>query len=392
MNSKLNLHQMNLYDIAWILLSTLILYQFSQLRFINSFQYFDEIITVFLFALAVLHSKENQRISQDEKIYYITMIIIVIIGFVGNLYSKIPRSLYAISVDLIASLRMLITLWATRVLFNSKKAYNVIISQIKIFVCVAFFFMVVNLVSDANLGMKYDVRFGLNSFQFIFPHPTVLVSSMCNFLALLTFDGVKKNMKYILIVLLLIISSFRSKGIGLVLMYIYVLLFMNKQQFKLNRIIPLIPIAIYTVWDNISIYFMNGTSARLLLHLQAINVANNYFPVGAGYSAYETYGAIVDYSSIYLQNGFNSVYGLSQEMNSFAIDAFWPAILGQFGRLGVIVFIYGLYKIYRATSKNVDFNNSFPLEKSFSDILRLAALLNILFFIPFLFHMLLQWE
>ena len=48
----------------------------------------------------------------------------------------------------------------------------------------------------------------------------------------------------------------------------------------------------------------------------------------------------------------NTIWGLSPDSYNFVADAFWPMVLAQFGIIGLLVFVYIIFKIYMNIQQN----------------------------------------
>ena len=76
-----------------------------------------------------------------------------------------------------------------------------------------------------------------------------------------------------------------------------------------------------------------------------------YWPIGTGWGAYGTDMAARYYSPLYTELGFEQAYGLSPNNYIYAHDNYWPAIMGEFGIIGVIIelmIFFCIYKILKA--------------------------------------------
>jgi hypothetical protein len=91
-------------------------------------------------------------------------------------------------------------------------------------------------------------------------------------------------------------------------------------------------------------------NARMVLTAGSFDVANDHFPLGAGFARYGSHMASVHYSPEYTERHFARVWGLGmEENNSFALtDTIWPEILGETGYPGAIAFAGGLVLVYRS--------------------------------------------
>lgn len=53
-----------------------------------------------------------------------------------------------------------------------------------------------------------------------------------------------------------------------------------------------------------------------------------------------------NYSRLYYQYGFNSLFGMNTKDGSFLSDTFWPMAIGQFGWIGSILYILIYVRIF----------------------------------------------
>lgn len=111
--------------------------------------------------------------------------------------------------------------------------------------------------------------------------------------------------------------------------------------------------------------YVNG-NPRLLLYATSVEVARDYFPLGAGLGRYGSPMSRVDFSPLYAQYGLNRIWGLTPDYDAYITDTFWPQILGEiglFGLIGFAVFIVALgWSLWRATRTLTDsFSHAFAL-------------------------------
>jgi len=85
------------------------------------------------------------------------------------------------------------------------------------------------------------------------------------------------------------------------------------------------------------------TVARSALYLVSIEIARDYFPLGAGFGRYGSWIAREHYSGLYHEYGLSNVYGLQEgdggAESQFACDAQWPMVLGESGVLGFLCYL-----------------------------------------------------
>jgi hypothetical protein len=80
--------------------------------------------------------------------------------------------------------------------------------------------------------------------------------------------------------------------------------------------------------------------ARVLLYEKSVQIAADYFPLGAGLGRYGSWLSRVHYSPLYREYGLSGVWGLRPDMNHFINDAFWPMVLGETGVFGLALYVW----------------------------------------------------
>lgn len=114
-------------------------------------------------------------------------------------------------------------------------------------------------------------------------------------------------------------------------------------------------------WEKIDYYFISGgnvddffnedsipTFARAALYATCVLVFLDHPIFGSGYASFASYSSSSDlnYSNLYQEYGLDKIWGLSEDFGSFIADTFYPE-LTQFGLIGIILFIYAAYWLYR---------------------------------------------
>jgi hypothetical protein len=118
------------------------------------------------------------------------------------------------------------------------------------------------------------------------------------------------------------------------------------------------PIMLVLSWQEIaaqvdalqtSYFTVDSEEARTVLTLGAVTLSLQYFPLGAGFGRFGSRTAAVEYSPEYVHLGYQNVYGLGPgpTAGAFLTDTSWPAILGETGVIGTILFAVGLIAMLR---------------------------------------------
>lgn len=74
----------------------------------------------------------------------------------------------------------------------------------------------------------------------------------------------------------------------------------------------------------IQTYLMNVNVPRYLFFYYGGKTANTCFLLGSGFATFGSDQAARNYSRLYYQYGFNSLFGMNTKDGSFLSDTFWP--------------------------------------------------------------------
>lgn len=194
-------------------------------------------------------------------------------------------------------------------------------------------------------------------------HPTYcgnIIFISCLFLIYCNLDEEgqlpRKILYTILFFLTLGLLCGRSKYFGL---YVFILFFLliykpgMMSRFNFKHFITIgvtLALVVVVAWSKFEFYFLTGGAetfdpeviesfARPVMYATAGLVILEFVPFGSGLASLGSYASEQWYSDLYYYYGINNVYGLSPQESGFICDAFY-ATLGQFGVVGVILFIW----------------------------------------------------
>ncbi|MBE6817022.1 MAG: hypothetical protein E7520_04895 [Ruminococcaceae bacterium] len=189
---------------------------------------------------------------------------------------------------------------------------------------------------------KYDFRYFTESLQLFFFHPTYLAafSILMISVLILNLKYDKSNMVFIVMMSFVTLTTLRTKAIAaiLIIFLIYFAFVKYNLPFKGLIIIGAIGAALYLGLDQIELYFTESAGRyapiRLKMMRDGIGIANDHFPLGAGFG---TYGTTVAYdygSSFYYNLGYMGGHYKDQPVG----DVFWPGIFAEAGWIGTVFF------------------------------------------------------
>lgn len=198
------------------------------------------------------------------------------------------------------------------------------------------------------------MRYGIKSFQFIYVHPSHLVTMALACLMIVASRKKRAWKLFVVFAVVLIASSLRSRWVALA--FIIAVFFLVGEQ-RLKKSVGLVVAAaalcaMVLGASQMEVYYGSSSpSARNHLAQAALDIFWRGFPFGTGFGTYGTGVTKSDYSELYMQYGFDEVPGLSPNFSSYLTDTFWPAIMAQFGFFGLLVWLLLLgfigCKIYR---------------------------------------------
>ena len=344
----------NKKDLKYILFITILymfIFQNIIQEYISIFEYFDELFSIMFIPLFILFSNKSEINKSDFKIV-VLLYLLTTVGIVSNLLYRY-QSMEAVLKDILIVNKFIFSIYASKLLFKNFKLekYNTKINRhCKIVIIIFSILAVLDYILDIFNTTQYG-RYGLNSTYLFYTHPTYMVA-VCIFILsiyILTARENKFNI-YIFLDLILIIASLRSKAFGFVVMFIclyYYIIYRNKT-IRISKLFLFSMIILFFTFDKISYYYLeNDSFARTALFKTSLKIAKDYLPLGTGFATFGSYYSGFYYSPIYSLYKINNIYGIRPNFYSFIADSFWPMILGQFGIIGIILFIRILIIIFK---------------------------------------------
>lgn len=349
-----NLPQAKVKEIVLFLLFLLLAFEnVLQDKISLSFSYLDEGSAVFLavwaVASAIFHHKKGRQLNRSDAICLVSLAILCIVGFTGNVLRDIQVYQEATIIDFFTCIKFAIAFISSKIILNDKEMLcllDMCVGFAKVAVIILLLVAVAN--QFMNLGFSLSSRFGIGAFQFLFGHPSNFAATIVGFVALLLLDP-KKNAVYIICAFLLLALTTRIKAIGLVLVLsIALLIFPGKERIPKSFVVMAGLAVLAIAYEQIGLYYLNDGTARSVLLSKSFEVANMFFPTGAGFASYGSNITRDFYPAFYYYLGFDHVHGLTPLNSNYLVDSFWPIIIGQFGWLGLILFLTFVVSFFRS--------------------------------------------
>lgn len=335
-------HDMTCIELLALIAFNLLLFQPIIEIILPPFSYYDEILAVSsLLSLFFSMAMRKSRFTREMKIALCLLFAIVVIGLFGNFLSGIVSDTFFILVDILACSKFFIIYFALKsILGNTSYFVSYMARESKVLLVLMLACLAINQFVD--IGMTYEMRYGLKAFQFVFIHPTHMVTLSLACMAFIYSDASNGWKKYIGIALILMAMSLRSRWVALALVIVLIIIFVRKGSTRA----PFVVIGVGSVsaflvgQAQMSVYYGSASeSARGHLMTTALSVFQNFFPLGAGFASFGSGVTKTIYSPLYYQYGLQNVYGLAPNNPSYLTDTFWPVVLAQFGFLGLIIWL-----------------------------------------------------
>jgi hypothetical protein len=318
----------------------------------------DEIIIILCSIIFLTFSIIQGRILIRKKID-ILIFLFFLVGIISSLIADVPP--YILTSQCLLYLKGFVFYFILANVPSSEKILKKYINFFGWFVFVIFGLGLVDMANpelfrslffeDVNIGY----RFGIPSVQSIFIHPGIFgwfmaFAGLYFFAFFLTF----KKLRYLWITLLLTMGSLlsmRRKPVGgFLLGVVFAGTVQSPARRKRYLVFLLCLLTLLTVfsWSKfVNVYQWTQEEyfgdpmqvARVVLHVKSVEIAGDYFPLGAGFGRYGSWMSRVHYSPLYEEYQMADIWGLSPDRPNFINDTFWPMVLGETGIFGLILYL-----------------------------------------------------
>lgn len=356
---------MNIYRInknSIILIVVILLFLFSTVveDYIHIFSYYDEVIAI-VGLVALFFSR---RYDKDEQKILLAGMMLVVFSLLSNLIFKYQKIGVAI-LDAFLNVKFWLALFfgmGSSKYFRIERHRKLVSTLVKKIVIL----FVILFALDNLFGIFTPImREGLRSTHLFYWQPTYLVAyCVWMIMILISLDNRKRTLKYLFLLLLLMCTTYRSKAIAAVALFvaIYYLAFIRKKRVTTKTFLIFLPAVILIGWEQIYWYFFSPIrldSARNVLTIVAFKIAREKFPFGSGFGTFASRLSGIYYSPLYDLYGISSVNGLNRADYGYISDSFWPMIIGQCGFIGLTLFIIMLSILYKKICSLRSYNKDY---------------------------------
>jgi len=342
------------FDIILIVLSIIMFFVGILKEYLwESIGYIDDLAVVLLVTIFIFRMALTKKTKFDFwiSLIFFNSILLIVIGTIGNYISNYQTNIMAQLVDILSWQKFFLVFFIMYTIleehYKVEKYYKVIIKLSKIFIISGI--VVYLMMLSGILDISTSIRYGITSLT-LGGHPSYACAFFSLILSILLYD-MKKNKIWIILSALLIVLTFRAKGIGFVAL-IFLLKIMSKRKIDFKKLLIVSLVVMFIVRDQIAFYFLNPSASRAVALITAFNIANAFFPIGSGFATFGTVPSITSYSKAYEIYGLSQRWGFSKVNGTFVGDGGWATIIGQFGYIGIILCVLNLIYIYKIIKRD----------------------------------------
>lgn len=318
------------------------------------FKYTDEFYAFLFFPVFLFKiMKDNFLIKEDFKL--IGMIIfMLILGIIPNLIYNYQTVPYVV-MDIILFLKFFFAIGLSKYLFNYdtfEESNNAKLKKhIRFIILILFISTILNYMF--HLWPSSNIRFSIMTNQIFFGHPTKLAAILFFLLTLYNIIKKGKTDVFNFLIYIMIFTTLRMKALLSLVICLFVIYYVNKKQNKINiKKLGILGVIICLLGLNtFKFYFLSDGFARAELLRTSFIIAHDYFPFGTGFGTFGSWPSGVSYSPIYLKYGLNEIWGITPYNYLAIADSFWPTVLGQFGYIGMLLYILIIIKLFNNIQK-----------------------------------------
>lgn len=360
MENKKNMLRMRTF---FILIVYIFVFQEVLQRKIPPLRYFDELFALSAVAIFLIKMKRKSEYGRYYTIEKIGVFFIVIIGSISSLISQY-QSLLVSLLDMFLVLKFFLSVYVGYSVFSDILFEKDAKRLIRINVCViATVFICLSVIDYVFKIYETSERYGIRSLKLFYSHQTALVAICVFLIALYVLTTEEKaKVKYVVMYVVMCVLTLRSKafGISIIIMLLWFYL-IRRHVTKINILYVVASlVVVYLFTKNQIDYYYSADAgddiARKVLTEYAIRIANDFFPLGAGFGTYGSFQSGEHYSKLYYLYKMNHVWGLTPNGHWFISDTFWPMIIGQFGWFGMVAYVLVLVSLFLKIQKLLRLN------------------------------------
>lgn len=315
------------------------LFMLNDLFNINSLGYADEITGILSFVgiiiTILLAISKKIKLNTNIVVIILSLLAIELIGFAGNIFNGLNINLTTIVTEAFIFVKQylfFIFIFISLTPRFAKEIFYCLTFISKLMILVLCFLAIIDAIFDIGLSIS-------GTFIFISNFSGTVSFWVLIFINIVLFSDAKHKLIFAImsaIIIILTKSGLGILGVGLIaIIYIFMV---KQKKFKWYYAVVAVPIILLLSYNEINSYLLDENAPRAILFQYGFVTASKFFPLGSGFATYGSTLAAQNYSPLYIQYGFDKIWGLSPKSPMFLMDSYYPRIIGEFGFFGLLFF------------------------------------------------------
>lgn len=315
------------------------LFMLNDLFNVTSLGYADEITGILSFfgiiITILLTISKKIKLNTNIVVIILSLLAMELIGFAGNIFNGLNINLTTIVTEAFIFVKQYLFFIFIFISLTPRFAKE-------IFYCLTFIskIMIFTLCLLGVIDEFFDIGMSNGeSFKFISTFQGTVSFWVLIFISIVLFSNAKHKSIFTIMSAIIIILTKSGLGIlGLGLIAIIYIFMVKQKKFKWYYAIIAVPIILLLSYNEINSYLLDENAPRAILFQYGFITAFKFFPLGSGFATYGSTLAAQNYSPLYIQYGFDKIWGLSPKSPMFLMDSYYPRIIGEFGFFGLLFF------------------------------------------------------
>lgn len=344
-------------SIVCMILITLLIFQDWIAREIEVWSYFDEILAIYLFLIAISDRIYNHNFNSSKFDLYAGMSIVTY-WFVTT-YSSFVFGFQSFDITIKASflgIKWFIVFWSVKYICNSTRKVSVFKFGSRIIHEVIIIFGIIeNCFWLNNINNVFNEKKYSNALS-----PIYLCAVSVMLITILFMEWKNSKLDWICFGLMLenLIFSTKAKGYAAALLAvaIFVWVIRKKRKIKFFHLFIMGVLSIGLAWKKIYFYYIYASApdhdyARYRLTATGAQILKDYFPVGTGWGTWGSYYSSVNYSPVYYLYGLDKHHELGVQTQKFMMDSYLASVMGESGFIGLLMIILFMVSLFVVINK-----------------------------------------
>lgn len=330
----------------------IMIFQYNISQVFPAVNYYDEIFAIIVFLIYIVR---NPKINVSQLKVIALASVTVFVGLIGNLlfsFQKLPVAIVADILSVIKVPLVLLSIMYSMTQNEIKYTVSHLCSAFRIYIYIAAIIAIYAYITG-NSTFFASERFGIGAYKFVSQNAGVFGYVLMGMLSAMTLNKNPKKGDSIIKILALIMIALTTKGPQLVFVALYIFFYLFRLgKLRWYHIATVGVIAVLLSGYQIQ-HYIKPTEARYALTVGSLKIARDYFPVGTGFATFGSeMSKAYNYSQVYVLYGLNLIRGLNREYTAYVTDNYWPMIIGQFGLVVAVLFLFYYFNLFKKINKN----------------------------------------